>query len=60
MGEIKGLCRRVGYDAPSGAFLSAIKVPNVASSDDDILPRISPDFRGILGNPWVSEMAPFL
>ena len=28
----------------NGAFLAAISVPNVASSDDDISPMVSPDF----------------
>ena len=44
MGKIKGLCRRAGNDAQNGAFLAAIRVSNVASSDDDILSMIFPDF----------------
>ena len=44
MGKIKGLCRRDENGAQNGAFLSAIRVPNAASSDDDILSVIFPDF----------------
>ena len=43
-GKIKGLWRRAGDDAQNGAFLAAIRIRNAASSDDDILPAISPDF----------------
>ena len=54
MGEIKGLWRTAGNDAQNGEFLAAIRVANVASSEDDISPMIFPDFRIILGDPWVS------
>ena len=44
MSKIKGLCRRDGNDAQNGEFLAAIRVSNVASSDDDIFPMMFPDF----------------
>ena len=36
-GKFKVLCRRAGNEAQNEAFLAAIRVPNVASSDDDIV-----------------------
>ena len=44
MGKIKGLWRRAGDDAQNGEFLAAIRVLNGASSDDDRLSVIFPDF----------------
>ena len=46
--------------AQNGAFLAAIRVSNVASSDDDILPMIFPDFEENPGQPMGLQNGPSL
>ena len=60
MGKIKGIWRMAEMLPKKGESLAAIRVRNGASADDDRLFAIAQYFREIMGNPFVSQMAPFL
>ena len=60
MGKNRGPLENGRNDSENGEFLAAIMVRNRASPDGDRSPAIFPKFRGILYNPRVSEMDPFV
>ena len=49
-----------GNDAQNWAFFAAIRVSNVTSPGDDILPMIFPDFQENPGQPMGLQNGPFL